>query len=191
MKVLGIMGSPRIRGNSDLLLDAVLKGANETGAECQKVILEELNIRPCRHCEGCTRTQGTCIVPDDMQTLYEPLRRADRIVIAAPIFFMSVSAQTKIMIDRCQPFWVLKYLVKTPIGLSKHSRKGLYIGVGGSNFRTLFDSARLIMRSFFAIAEVPDWDMLTYDSIEHRGKIAEHPTALADAIAAGYQLAQV
>jgi multimeric flavodoxin WrbA len=190
VKVLGIMGSPRMRGNSDLLLDAALRGAEAQGAECQKVVLERLDIHPCRHCDGCTRTHGTCVVQDEMQTLYEPLRTADRIVIASPTFFMSLTAQTKAMIDRCQPFWVLKYLVKAPVAKSEYPRKGLYLGVGGCDFKTLFDSARLILRSFFTIAEVPEWEMLTYASVEQRGEIAEHPSALQEAEAAGRELAR-
>jgi len=191
MKVLGIMGSPRMGGNSDLLLDATLKGAEAEGADCQKVILQKLDIRPCRHCDGCTRTQGRCVVQDEMQTLYEPLRTADCIVIASPTFFMSLTAQTKMMIDRCQPFWVMKYVAKAPVAQSEHPRKGLYLGVGGCDFKTLFDSARIILRSFFTIAEVPEWEMVTFDSIEHRGEIAEHPTALREAEEAGRRLARV
>ncbi|MBM3501674.1 MAG: flavodoxin family protein [Armatimonadetes bacterium] len=188
MKVLGLMGSPRLRGNSDLLLDAALAGAEAQGAECRKVLLSKLDLAPCRHCDGCTRTQGTCVVQDEMQPLYEPLRTADRILIASPVFFMSLTAQTKMMIDRCQPFWVMKYLAKTPVAQSEHPRKGLYLGVGGCDFSTLFDSARLILRSFFTIAEVPDWEMLTFDRVEQRGEIADHPTALRDAEAAGRRL---
>ncbi len=191
MQVLGIMGSPRIGGNSDLLLDAALRGAEAEGAECRKVVLQRLTVSPCRHCDGCTRTQGRCVVQDDMQTLYEPLRTADRIIIASPTFFMSLTAQTKMMIDRCQPFWVMKYVAKRPVGQSRYPRKGLYLGVGGCDFKTLFDSARIILRSFFAIAEVPEWLMLTYHSVERRGEIADHPTALRDAEEAGRRLARL
>jgi hypothetical protein len=189
MKVLGIMGSPRMGGNSDLLLDAALKGAEAEGADCRKVVLQRMDLHPCRHCDGCLRTQGRCVVQDEMQTLYEPLRTADRIIIASPTFFMSLTAQTKAMIDRCQPFWVLKYVAKVPVAQSEHPRKGLYLGVGGCDFRTLFDSARIILRSFFAIAEVPEWGMLTFPSVEHRGEIAQHPTALREAEEAGRRLA--
>ncbi len=191
MRFLGIMGSPRIGGNSDLLLDACLEAASGEGAGCQKVVLNRLDLRPCQHCGGCTRTEGSCVVQDDMQPLYEPLRASDRIVIASPVFFMSLTAQTKTMIDRCQPFWVLKYLVKQPVAHSEHERRGLYLGVGGCDFKTLFDSARIILRSFFTIAEVPEWDMLTYSPVEHRGEIKEHATALDEAGEAGRKLAAV
>lgn len=188
MNVLGIMGSPRIGGNSDLLLDAALRGAADLGADCQKVVLQTLNLSPCRHCDGCLHTRGTCVVQDDMQTLYSPLRTADRIIVASPIFFMSLTAQTKTMIDRCQPFWVLKYVERAAVAQSQYPRRGLYLGVGGCQFRTVFDSAQLILRSFFTIAEVPEWEKLTYAPVEKRGEITGHPTALQEAEQAGRRL---
>jgi hypothetical protein len=184
-----MMGSPRIGGNSDLLLDAVLQAAAEEGADCQKVVLNRMEIKPCQHCDGCTRTKGRCVVEDEMQSLYDPLRAADRIVLAAPVFFMSLPAQAKAMIDRCQPFWVVKYLVGQPTAQSEHERRGLYLGVGGCDFRTLFDSARLILRAWFTILDVPQWDVLTYHPVERRGQIKQHPTALAEAAEAGGRLA--
>ncbi len=190
MKVLGIMGSPRIGGNSDTLLDALMQAAAEEGAECRKVVLNRMEIRPCQHCDGCTRTKGQCAVEDEMQTLYEPLRTADRIILAAPVFFMSLPAQAKAMIDRCQPFWVVKYLVRQPTAQSEHERRGLYLGVGGSDFKSLFDSARLILRAWFTTLDVPQWDMLTYHLVERRGEIKQHPTALGEAAEAGRRLAQ-
>ena len=188
MRVLGLMGSPRIRGNSDLLLDAALQAATDAGADCQRVVLNRLEVKPCQHCEGCTRTQGQCVIEDEMQSLYEPLRTADRIVLAAPVFFMSLPAQTKAMIDRCQPFWVIKYLMKQAVGRSEHERRGLYLGVGGCDFRTLFDSTRLILRAWFNILDVPQWDVLTYQPVERRGEIKQHPTALVEATEAARSL---
>jgi len=190
VKVIGIMGSPRMRGNTDLLLDAVLEGATGAGADCRKVVVNKLNIRPCQHCGGCERLHGEgCVQKDDMTDLYEPLRTADRIVVASPMFFMSLTAQAKTVIDRCQPFWCMKYIEKKPTSDSEHPRKGLFIGVGGCGFETLFDSSRLIMRSVFAILDVGEWDELTFRSIEGRGEIADHATALTDALEAGKRLA--
>ena len=179
-----------MRGNSDLLLDACLESATEAGAECRKVLLNRLSIRACQHCGGCERSHGeSCVQRDDMQDLYEPLRTADRIVVASSMFFMSLTGQTKVMIDRCQPFWVTKYMEHRPTSASEHPRRGLFLGVGGCDFKTLFDSSRLILRAFFAMLEVDKWDELTFRTIEHRGEIANHPTALADAAEAGRLLA--
>ena len=189
VRIIGFAGSPRRGGNTDLLLDAVLEGACEVGATAQKFVLRDLDIHPCRHCGGCERTAGNCVVEDDMQTLYEPLRSADRIVVASPMFFMSLTAQTKAMIDRCQPFWVRKYVLGQPVAESIHERAGLFVGLGGTKFKTLFDSSRIILRSWFAVLEVPQWHELTYREIDRKGQIADHPTALHDAREAGQRLA--
>jgi len=189
VRVVGLAGSPRQGGNTDLLLDAVLEGAEQAGATVRKFVLRDLDIHPCRHCGGCERTGGSCVVEDDMQTLYEPLRTADRIVIASPMFFMSLTATAKAMIDRCQPFWVRKYVLGRPVAQSAYERAGLFVGLGGTKFKTLFDSSRLILRSWFVILEVPVWSELTYREVDAKGEITSHPTALAEAREAGRALA--
>ena len=80
MKVLGIMGSPRIKGNTDLLLDEALKGAHSQGAETEKIIVDKLNIAPCKEYYGCAR-DGNCVIRDDMDNIYPRLMEADIIII--------------------------------------------------------------------------------------------------------------
>ena len=92
MRVLGIAGSPRRGGNTDLLLAEVMKGAASRGAQAKTIILNDLKIAPCQHCDACLKT-GRCKVMDDMQMIYDELRQADRIVLASPIQFMGVTAQ--------------------------------------------------------------------------------------------------
>ena len=101
MFVLGIGGSPKLGGNTDRLLDAVLAGAQSADAsiKIEKIILNEFNIRPCQDCGGCELT-GKCIVLDDMQFIYQKLQTADRIILVSPIYFMGVTGQLKMMIDR-------------------------------------------------------------------------------------------
>src|SRR3989338_614183 len=108
MYVLGINGSPRIGGNTNLLLDKALEGAKNKGAKIEKVILNKLKIVPCQECE-VVRDDGTCKIEDDFQPLYDKIKKADAIILASPIFFGSLSAQTKIMIDRFQCYWRYKY----------------------------------------------------------------------------------
>ncbi|HEY86480.1 MAG TPA: flavodoxin family protein, partial [Dehalococcoidia bacterium] len=100
LKVLGIAGSPRRAGNTDLLLAEVMKGAASRWAEVKTIILSNLEIAPCQHCDACLET-GRCKIEDDMQMVYDELEQADRIVLASPIQFMGVTAQAKAMIDRC------------------------------------------------------------------------------------------
>src|SRR4030042_79080 len=104
MMLLGIMGSPRIRGNTDLLLDEALKGAQGKGAEVEKIIADRLKIAPCREYYGCFK-DGNCVIRDEMDEIYPKLLGANIIIVATPIFFYTVSAQLLQLISRCQSLW--------------------------------------------------------------------------------------
>ena len=100
MKILAISASPRKGGNSDVLCDEFLKGAAESGHEVWKIRLAEKRIAPCLACYGCAETH-VCVRNDDMAEVLEALKAADVIVLASPVYFYSVCAQMKTMIDRC------------------------------------------------------------------------------------------
>lgn len=101
MKVLAIAGSPRKAGNSDILLDQAILGAQERGAEIEKVYVNKLRIQGCQACDACHREdKGSCIIQDDMQRYYPKLLAADVICIATPIYWWGPSAQLKLFIDR-------------------------------------------------------------------------------------------
>jgi len=191
LKVLGIAGSPRRDSNTDHLLQQVMAGASSLGAETKIVILSELNIAPCRHCDGCIKT-GKCVVDDDMQWLHIDLREADRIVLASPIFFMSVTAQTKAMIDRCQALWVIKYVLKLPVAINPgKERKGIFVSVGGTKLRNLFEPAMATVKSWFTTLDISYSGELVFSGIDERKTIRLHPTALKDAFATGQKLTAI
>ncbi len=102
MKVLAISASPRKGGNSDVLCDQFLKGAAEAGNEIKKIALGQVNISPCAACYGCSKSHR-CVKKDDMSQILQELIDADVIVLATPVYFYSMDAQMKIMIDRCLP----------------------------------------------------------------------------------------
>ena len=102
MKVLAVSASPRKGGNSDVLCDQLLKGASESGNEVEKINLSGLKISPCVACYGC-RKSGRCVKKDDMERILDELIHADTIILATPVYFYSMDAQMKIMIDRCLP----------------------------------------------------------------------------------------
>ncbi|MDO8473406.1 MAG: flavodoxin family protein, partial [Dehalococcoidia bacterium] len=190
LKVLGIAASPRREGNTDLLLAQALRGAADAGAEVTTLTLCELDIAPCRHCDGCLKT-GKCVIDDDMQMVYRKLRDLDRLVFASPIFFMGVTAQGKAMIDRCQALWALKYLLKIPVAsIPGRNRKGLFLSAGGLSYEKekLFSPARATVRAFFATLDIKYSAELLFPHVDRKGEIAQHPTALTDAFNAGLQL---
>lgn len=102
MKVLAISSSPRRGGNSDVLYDQFLKGAQEAGYEAEKVRLAEMELVPCGGCYQCAEKKP-CVHRDGMDGLLEKLIDADVIVLATPVYFYSMSAQMKTFIDRCLP----------------------------------------------------------------------------------------
>lgn len=101
-KVLVLAGSPRKRGNSDLLCDEFIRGARESGNAAEKIYVQDLKIGPCRACYGC-RSTGRCVQRDDMEELLEKMITADVIVLATPVYFYSMDGQLKTMIDRTLP----------------------------------------------------------------------------------------
>lgn len=99
MKILGFMGSPRMGGNTDVLLDRALAGAKDAGADVEKVILTRLEINPCQDCDGC-EVDGECTQADDMIPLYDKIYQADGIILATPIYWWGPTAQMKTFLDR-------------------------------------------------------------------------------------------
>jgi multimeric flavodoxin WrbA len=99
MRILGIVGSPRKGGNTEILMGEVLRVAQEAGWETEMFRMSEKRVGPCDACAACFET-GSCVVQDDMQELYAMMDRADGIVIGSPVYFGSVSAQTKAIMDR-------------------------------------------------------------------------------------------
>src|SRR4030066_423156 len=166
-----------------------MAGIPSKGAETKMVVLSELNISPCRHCDGCLKT-GKCVIDDDMQWLHTDLRKADRIVLASPIFFMGVTAQTKAMIDRCQALWVIKYVLKLPVAINPdEERSGIFVSVGGTSLRNLFQPAIATVKSWFTTLDIKYDGELVFSGIDESESIHLHPTALKDAFALGKKLA--
>lgn len=102
-KVLAIVSSHRKGGNSELLVDEFVKGAEESGHTVEKVCLREKKIAPCLACEACLKNGGTCVQKDDMTEVLAKLMAADVIVLSTPVYYYSVCAQLKAMIDRTLP----------------------------------------------------------------------------------------
>lgn len=99
MKVIAVSGSPRTNGNSEVLCDEFLKGAQEAGCETEKIQIGKTKISPCHACYACRET-GRCVQNDGMNEILEKIIQADVILLATPVYFYSMDAQMKIFIDR-------------------------------------------------------------------------------------------
>lgn len=104
-KVLILSGSPRKNGNSDILCDEFMRGAIESGNSVEKIRVAEQNISYCKACYACKGT-GSCIIKDDMAQILQKMIDADVIVLASPVYFYSIDAQLKALIDRTVARWL-------------------------------------------------------------------------------------
>ena len=189
LKVLGIAGSPRRDGNTDLLLAEVMKGAASRGAKVKTIILNDLEIAPCQHCDACFEA-GKCRIEDDMQMVYDKLEQANRIVLASPIQFMGVSAQAKAMIDRCQALWARKYVLNRPPLGDRRERKGLFVSVGGRAVANLFEPALVTVKSLFTVLDIKYAGELVFAGVDEKGVISNNPDALNQAFLVGQKLVE-
>lgn len=104
-KVLILSGSPRKNGNSDLLCDEFAKGAKEAGHDVEKIRVAEKKVSYCRGCYVC-KESGKCIIKDDMADILQKMIDAEVIVLASPVYFYSIDAQLKTVIDRTVARWL-------------------------------------------------------------------------------------
>jgi len=183
-RILVVKGSPREKGNSSLLADQLVEGARSSGAEVEVIILQNLNIQACTACDACLEApENGCILEDDMQVLYPKLLRADAIAIATPIYWFTMSAQTKLFIDR----W---YALESPQGNAlKGKTFGIILTYGDTDAVT--SGAINAIRSFedmfrFLKAEVAGF---VYGSANQAGEVKSQKDLLARAYKLGQKMA--
>jgi multimeric flavodoxin WrbA len=176
MRIAVFNGSPRVSGNIDLLLCQAIIPMEKAGHDVVRFNLNLLNIKPCQDCGKCEKT-GECDISDDMAYVNEAIRNSDRIILASPIFFFGLSAQTKLMVDRCQPFWCEKYLLKRPIPEGPSGRKGLLILVGGMKKEIGVQCGEATAVAFFRTINVPEHQTASFLGVDAKGAIMERPEA--------------
>jgi multimeric flavodoxin WrbA len=187
--IVAVYGSPRRNGNTASLLKQAVLGARDSGATVDEFVLRDLKISPCLEIYACKK-EGECAIKDDFQMLRDKLLAAKGLMLASPIFFYSVSAHTKIMMDRFQSLWVRKYWIdEMPYEKRLFKRKGLFISVGATQGKKLFEGVELSMRYFFDTLDMALWRTLFYRGIDLEGDINNHPEYLKEAYESGKAMA--
>ena len=186
MYVVGIMGSPRRDGNTDILLDAALAAAEAEGAITRKLSVSSLQIRPCLELYHCA-LDGTCSINDDMASIYEELVSADRILLASPVFFYGLTSQAKALVDRCQALWMRRHVLKTweP---DLVARKGALIAVGATRGAKLFDGVVLTAKYFFDAVGMSFVDQVLVRGVDAKGQIRDVPQHIEEVARLGRSL---
>lgn len=187
MKVLGVLGSPRLGGNSDILLDQALEGARDAGAEVEKIILCQKKISGCFDCGKCNET-GVCAVQDDMLEIHKKILEADAVIHGVPVYFWSMTAQMKAYLDRWCAFfdaewkWHKQYYPKM-----KGKRIGLITVCGDTDVHT----ADPIVHSFKTTTDFTKlkWIGAVMASAAAKGEIAKNEKAKREAYELGKKAA--
>ncbi len=190
IKCLGIAGSPRKGGNTEVLLHEALAGVAEGGGETEIIRLRLYKYAGCIGCDGCFK-EGKCMVQDDMQQIYPKILAADRIILAAPVFSMGMNAQAKAMVDRTQRFWSTKYVLKRQVindAAARPPRQGFFIAVAGSGLPRVFDGAEQVARYFFKMIETAYLGSYMYNQTDEKGAIQKKSAALQEVRLAGKAL---
>ncbi len=125
MKVIGIVGSPRKNGNTNTLVQQVLEGASEAGAETKSFILNEMDYRGCQGCNYC-KAHDKCKLEDDLAEVFEEIKAADGIVFGSPIYFAQFTGQIRLFLDRCYSLVNPDFSSRVPVG-----KKAVLIGAQG------------------------------------------------------------
>jgi hypothetical protein len=167
-----------------------MEGAAAKGAEVKILSACNLKIAGCFHCDACYE-KGICRIQDDMQMVYREMESADRIAMASPLQFMSVSAQLKALIDRCQALWARKYILKIPPLGDNRPRRGFFISVGGRRtVPNLFDAELVTIKNLFRMIDITYAGDLLLPGIDAKGDILKHPEALEQASLAGQKFVE-
>ena len=188
-RVLCIAGSPRHHGNSEQLLDALMGGVEAAEGTATKLFVRDADINVCRGCNACSK-DGRCIQRDGMDAVYASLDEADAIAVASPVFFGTVPATLKTLLDRCQPYWARRYVLREPAPQARRPGAILIVGGGGDPFGA--GCAVTPIRSVFAVLSVtaPDERILQVLGPDRPGEIACEPEALARAARMGAELVE-
>jgi multimeric flavodoxin WrbA len=189
MEILAIYGSPRRKGNTSTLLDSAVKGAEDAGGRVEKIVLRDCKMSPCLEIYGCKKS-GRCVIQDDFQDVLDKILSCKGIMLASPIFFYTVSAHTKILMDRCQCLWVKKYWVdQTPSSKNNLTKKGLFISAGATKGKRLFDGTLLTVRYFFEVLDIGLWKSLLYRQLDLENDVLNQPQYLGEAYETGKEFA--
>jgi putative NADPH-quinone reductase len=192
MKIIGLLGSPLVKGNTAKLLDQALRGATDAGCEVEKIIVPFLDFNPCMEIMYC-REHETCKMKDDMIPIYEKFKEADSVVVATPVMSMGIPGKLKGFIDRFQVFFMAKYVRNKPLvdTEKKKHRRGLYIGISGMNLPDIFDGAKMTIQAFFRITDFKYWDELLIRDMDTIQDISTRPELVEMAYKKGYELGRL
>lgn len=191
MEVCAFVGSPKKNGSVDLLVSEVLSGARSRGAETRKIYLNGLHIKPCQSC-GVDPAPKHCLFNDDMEEIYAMLESCDGIVLGSPVYFDTVTAQTKIMIGRCNCLMPYVERADGTLGFERRIKKrkrGVFVAVAGIDQE--LDTILATVKGFFNWANIELNKTVFYRHDDNElGSVKNDKKTMNQAFEAGVQIAE-
>jgi len=190
MKVCGIVGSPNKKGNVDILVSQVLEGAKSRGAKVEKIYLNDLKIKPCQDC-GKDPYPKYCLFEDDMGQIFTVIETCDAIVLGSPIYFDTVSAQVKLMIDRSNCLMPYTKLPDGSFGFVRRiekKKKNAFIAVAGVEQE--FETILTTVKGFFNWANIELTETLFYAHDKGYGEVKDDEAMMEKAFQLGVKIVQ-
>jgi len=178
MHVLGIVGSPRVNGNTDVLVDEILSGVRSSGGTIDKIYISDFDIKPCDSCMNCM-SEKKCGIEDQWQAVADKLRAAEGLVIGSPVYWNCVSAQTKIFMDRCFMFLDENY----DSGLS--GKKGAFAVACGAPNEEMTALTRIVIEDFLKFNKIEIIGGIAASNMQERGSALKDENILARAFQIG------
>lgn len=190
VKVIAISGSPKVHGNTEKLADCFLKGAQSAGAAVTKVLLRKLKYRSCMGCNKCHET-GKCVLKDDLAPVFEDIvADCDILLLASPIYSMTVTAEMKAFIDRGQYLWARRFKTNETTYGEEHLKThiGIFVSTAGMDLPTVFDCAYPTVRALFNDAGFTYSENIVANAMDKYGGIDGRPDIMRAAEELGRKL---
>lgn len=185
MKFLGVVGSPRKNGNSDILMQEAAEGAKEKGASVTIFHVNEMEIRGCQGC-FCCKDEGACVQDDDMKELFDAISDADAVVFASPVYFGTMPGQLKLVTDRFYSYLRRDFGTRLPVG----KKLGLIFCQGSPDPEMFSQNLKSIEFMLKRIGfRTEEGQIITAAGCGAAGSVREHPELLKSARSMGRQLA--
>ncbi|MDD4203102.1 MAG: flavodoxin family protein [Candidatus Omnitrophica bacterium] len=183
-----ICASARTKGNTEIIVDSIIHNISMPVYNVNKINIAQLNIKPCTGCGKCSNG-SKCVIEDDLDQINKSLEKADVIAIASPLYFCSIPAQLKALVDRSQPQWVQKYvLCKSPIAnreaqiAKRKIQKGIFILCAASDNQKYFECSKSIIKSFFNVRDIDYYKDMFIPEVDEKGDVLKHKELLVKAI---------
>ncbi len=183
MKVLAIVGSPRKNGNTDVVVQKVLEGAVEKGAETETIYINDLDFRACQGC-GLCNVMADCKLKDDMTDVYKKLEEADAFVFGSPIYFDQFTGQMRSFLDRCYALVDAELKPRLPVGKNAVLVRAQGDS-NGSTYENVFDEFGNILKLFFGMTVT---DRLVAAGYDLPGSVRKDTELMEQAKQAGIHL---